>query len=182
LSGLSACAGVVVAPKIERRLRQLAFVPLGQGQALAMLVGDDGSVENRMVSLPPGSHRGGAERDCRVCHRAACRAYLVEAEARLRQEIRERREALDAAAAELVATGPGRMAGGWAGAADPDRARQANLLDEAAALDLERVRRLLDELEDRQEIVRLLESAREGRDAASSSARRTGCSRFRAQA
>ena len=38
---------------------------------------------------------------------------------------------------------------------------QANLIDEVAAADLERVRQLLDELEDRQEIARLLESARE---------------------
>jgi len=38
---------------------------------------------------------------------------------------------------------------------------QANLIDEAAAADLERVRRLLDELEDRQEIASLLESARD---------------------
>ena len=39
---------------------------------------------------------------------------------------------------------------------------QANLIDEAAAEDLERVRQLLDELEDRQEIARLLEGARDG--------------------
>jgi heat-inducible transcriptional repressor len=38
---------------------------------------------------------------------------------------------------------------------------QANLLDGNAAEDLERVRQLLDELEDRQEIARLLENARE---------------------
>jgi heat-inducible transcriptional repressor len=38
---------------------------------------------------------------------------------------------------------------------------QANLLDEATAADLERVRKLLEELEDRQEIAHLLEQARE---------------------
>ena len=66
------------------------------------------------------------------------------------------------AAAELVASGLAE----WR----EDSARrpvlivrgQANLLDETAAADLERVRRLLDELEDRQEIVRLLEGARDG--------------------
>jgi heat-inducible transcriptional repressor len=162
LSGLSACAGVVVAPKIERRLRQLAFVPLGQGQALAILVGDDGSVENRMVSLPPGLTAAALSEIAAFVTARLAGLTLFEAEARLRQEIRERREALDAAAAELVATGLAE----WRedGPARPILIvrGQANLLDEAAALDLERVRRLLDELEDRQEIVRLLESAREG--------------------
>jgi heat-inducible transcriptional repressor len=105
LSGLSACAGVVVAPKIERRLRQLAFVPLGQGQALAILVGDDGSVENRMVSLPPGLTAAALSEIAAFVTARLAGLTLFEAEARLRQEIRERREALDAAAAELVATG-----------------------------------------------------------------------------
>jgi heat-inducible transcriptional repressor len=86
---------------------------------------------------------------------------LAEAEARLRIEIRERKEAIDAAAAELVVSG----LAAWT----QDHARrpvlivrgQANLIDDAAAEDLERVRRLLDELEDRQEIARLLEGARD---------------------
>ena len=39
---------------------------------------------------------------------------------------------------------------------------QANLLEPGAAADLERVRQLLDELEGKEEIVRLLDSARAG--------------------
>lgn len=162
LSGLSACAGVVVAPKIERRLRQLAFLPLGAGQALAVMVGEDGTVENRMIALPPGLTATALAEIANFVTARLAGLTLTEAEARLRAEIRDRREALDAAAAELVATGLAE----WR---EDQSARQvlivrgqANLLDEGAALDLDRVRRLLDELEDRQEIVRLLESAREG--------------------
>src|SRR5205085_6292513 len=51
LSGLSACAGIVLAPKQELILRQLNFVPLSSSRALAVLVGADGSVENRIVAL-----------------------------------------------------------------------------------------------------------------------------------
>jgi len=86
---------------------------------------------------------------------------LAQAEARLRAEITERRVAIDAAATELVASG----LASWS----KDAAQrpvlivrgQANLIDETAAEDLERVRKLLDELEDRQEIARLLETARD---------------------
>ena len=162
LSGLSACAGVVVAPKIERRLRQLAFVPLGPGQALAVLVGEDGSVENRVVGLPPGTTASALGEVANFVTARLAGLTLAEAEARLRAEMVDRRDALDQAAAELVATGLAE----WR---EDQSARpvlivrgQANLLDEATTADLERVRRLLGELEDRQEIVRLLESAREG--------------------
>src|SRR5919112_751079 len=51
LSGLSQAAGVVLAPKSEMRLKQLGLVPLGPDRALAVLVGADGSIENRIVTL-----------------------------------------------------------------------------------------------------------------------------------
>src|SRR3954451_22804886 len=51
LSGLSQAAGVVLAPKREMILKQLNFVPLSSARALAILIGADGSVENRVVSL-----------------------------------------------------------------------------------------------------------------------------------
>ncbi len=162
LSGLSACAGVVLTPKQEKRLRQLSFVPLGPGRALAVLVGTDGSVENRVVQLPAGTSPVALAEVGNFVSARLSGLTLAEAEARLRSEISQHREAIDSAAAELVASG----LASWS----QDAAQrpvlivrgQANLIDAAAAEDLERVRRLLDELEDRQEIVRLLEGAREG--------------------
>ena len=162
LSGLSACAGVVIAPKYEPRLRQLSFVPLGPTEALAVLVGTDGSVENRVVHLAPGTSASSLAEVANYVTQRLAGLTLGEAEQGLRAEIRDRREAIDGAAAELVAKGLAE----WR----EDAARrpvlivrgQANLLDAAAAADLDRVRRLLDELEDRQEIARVLEGARDG--------------------
>ena len=161
LSGLSQAAGVVLAPKQELRVRQLSFVPLSDTRALAVLVGSDGSVENRILSLDGGATAESLTEISNFINARLSGLTLAEAEERLRIEIRERKEAIDAAAAELVASG----LAAWS----HDHARrpvlivrgQANLIDASAADDLERVRRLLDELEDRQEIARLLESARD---------------------
>ncbi len=162
LSGLSACAGVVLAPKNELRLKQLSFVPLAPDRALAVLVGVDGSVENRVVALPGGTSAIALAEVANYVSARLSGLTLAEAESRLRVEITERREALDIAAAELVATG----LADWS----VDQVQrpvlivrgQANLIDDQSAADLERVRRLLGELEDRQDIARLLEGAREG--------------------
>src|SRR3954453_16509874 len=54
LSGLSAAAGLVLAPKTEGAIRQIEFVPLGPGRALVVLVAADGQVENRVIETPPG--------------------------------------------------------------------------------------------------------------------------------
>jgi heat-inducible transcriptional repressor len=161
LSGLSSCAGVVLAPKQEIRLRQLSLVPLSPDRALAVLVGADGSVENRIVPIDRTTSPEALSEVANYINARLGGLTLAEAQARLRAEIRDRREALDIAAAELIASG----LASWS----EDHARrpvlivrgQANLIDEEAAADLERVRRLLDELEDRQEIARLLDEARD---------------------
>ncbi len=161
LSGLSQAAGVVLAPKQELRLKQLSFVPLSPDRALAVLVGADGGVENRVVPLDDGTTAAALTEVSNFVNARLSGLTLAEAEARLRAEIRERKEAIDSAAAELVASG----LAAWT----QDHARrpvlivrgQAHLIDETAAEDLERVRKLLDELEDRQEIARVLEGARD---------------------
>lgn len=161
LSGLSQAAGVVLAPKREMRLKQLSFVQLNHTRALAVLVGTDGSVENRVVSLDGATTPAALNEVSNFINARLAGLTISEAEARLRAEIRERKEAIDSAAAELVASG----LAAWS----QDHARrpvlivrgQANLIDPTAAEDLERVRRLLDELEEAQEIAQLLESARD---------------------
>src|SRR5947209_1629336 len=105
LSGLSQAAGVVLAPKREMRLKQLNFVQLSDTRALAMLVGADGSVENRIVSLEAGTDASALTEVSNFVNARLAGLTLAEAEARLRVEIRERKELVDAAAAELVASG-----------------------------------------------------------------------------
>lgn len=162
LSGMSACAGIVLVPKEEPALKQLAFVPLSARQAVAVMVGSDGSVENRVVDLPPGATASTlAEVGAYVSARLSG-LTLRDAEARLAEEIGAGKAALDQAAQTLVAQGLAL----WS----QDGARrpvlivrgQANLIDERAAADLDRVRQLLDELEGKEEIARLLERARDG--------------------
>lgn len=162
LSGLSACAGLVMVPKQEPVLRQLGFVPLSATQAMAVLVGADGSVENRVVDLavpiPPTAL---VEAGNYISARLAG-LTLSEALARLRREIAAEELALDRASADLVERG----LAVWT--SDPsDRPvlivrGQAHLIDDVAQGDLDRVRLLLEELEEKQEIARLLDSAREG--------------------
>jgi len=167
LSGLSACAGIVLVPTREPVLRQFGFVPLGQGQALAVLVGEDGSVENRVVQLPVGTAQSALTEAGNYMSARLCGLTLAQAQARLAAELKAGKAALDAASRKLVARG----LAVWSqdGASPEGRGRpvlivrgQANLIDHAAAADLDRVRKLLDELEEREEIARLLDSARSG--------------------
>ncbi|MEA3002772.1 MAG: heat-inducible transcriptional repressor [Sphingomonadales bacterium] len=162
LSGLSACAGIVLVPKREPVLRQLGFVQLSPTQALAVMVGTEGSVENRVIDIPPGTTASALAEVGNYISARLSGLTLQEARTRLGDEIRAGKAALDGAASELI----GRGLALWA----EDAAQrpvlivrgQANLLDDGAAADLDRVRQLLEELEGKEEIARLLDSARAG--------------------
>src|SRR5579884_4004432 len=54
LSGLSHCAGLLVATKQEVPLKHIEFVAIGPGRALAILVSAGGTVENRLIDIPQG--------------------------------------------------------------------------------------------------------------------------------
>jgi heat-inducible transcriptional repressor len=162
LSGLSACAGIVLVPKREPVLRQLGFVQLSPHQALAVMVGSEGTVENRVIDLPPGVTASAlAEVGNYVSSRLAG-LTLQEARTRLGDEIRVGKAALDSAARELIDRGLAIWSEDGANRPVLIVRGQANLLDQGAAADLERIRQLLEELEDKEEIVRLLDSARAG--------------------
>ncbi|WP_310496082.1 heat-inducible transcriptional repressor HrcA [Sandarakinorhabdus sp.] len=158
LSGLSHCAGLVLVPRREFTIRQISFVPLSPGRALAVLVGADGSVENRLVDMPPGMVPTQLEAAANYINARLSGLTLPEAAARLAQEIETDQAALDVMTRAAVETG----LAVWSsdGAARPVLIvrGQANLVEDA--VDLERVRQLLDDLEDKAELIRLLELAR----------------------
>lgn len=160
LSDLSACAGVVLVPRREPRLQQLQLVLLSPGRALAVLVGEDGGIENRVVDLPLDVLPGALEQASNYISAHLGNRSLNEAVRAIRTEIASGRSALDAASRDLVERG----LAVWS----EDATRrpvlivrgQANLLDDGAVVDLERVRSLLDDLENKQSIAELLDSAR----------------------
>jgi heat-inducible transcriptional repressor len=161
LSGLSACAGVVMVPKREVVLKQFNFARLSTKQALAVLVGADGSVENRLIDIAHSVSDAALVEAANYISARLSGLTLSDALKRLDAEIRAEKTALDNVSAELVRKGLAI----WSLDAN-DRPvlivrGQSNLLDETAAADLDRVRQLLDELEKKEEIVRLIDSARE---------------------
>lgn len=162
LSGLSACAGLILVPGQERVLKQVAFVPLNETQALVVLVAADGSIENRVIALPRGLPLGALFEAGNYISAALSGLTLAEAQTRLRSDIAQHKIAMDRTAQRLVERGLAVWSADGSERPVLIVRGQANLLDEHAAGDIDRVRNLLDELETKQEISQLLASAGEG--------------------
>lgn len=160
LSGLSACAGLVVAPKTERPLRHLEFVPLGPGRALVVLVTQDGLVENRVLELPPGLPVGALTMAGNYLTTRLAGRTIEEARSGIQAELDESRAQLDALTAKVVQAG----LASWAGATEAPQLilrGHSKLLEDVTAIeDLERIRTLFEALEARETMVRLLDATR----------------------
>jgi heat-inducible transcriptional repressor len=163
LSGLAGGAGLVLTPAREAPVKHIEVVSIGGDQALAVLVFEDGNVENRVMSTPPGLTPAALTEATNYLNARFKGKTLSEARAAAADALVKDRAALNETAAALVEGGLAE----WGGE-DPQAGRalivrgRANLLQDAQALqDLERVRRLFDDLEKGEDVVQLLDIARQ---------------------
>ena len=161
LSDLSGAAGMVLVAPREQRLAQFSLVDLGQGRALAVLVGEDGGVENRVLNIGGALHPGALDRASNYITARLAGRTLAEAAQAMRAEISTGQSQLDDASRDLVERGLAVWSKDAAARPVLIVRGAANLLDETALGDIERVRMLLEDLENKQSVAELLDSARE---------------------
>ena len=161
LSDISGAAGMVMVPTREARLAQFSLVNLGQGRALAVLVSEDGSIENRVIELGGSLAPSVLEQASNYITARLAGRTLAEANAAIGAEIKSGKFQLDSASRNLVERGLAVLSEDAAQRPVLIVRGQANLLDDAAMQDIERVRSLIEDLESKQSVAELLESARE---------------------
>ncbi len=162
LSGLSHCAGLVLAPKTDRPLKHIEFVSLGPGRALVVLVNEDGLVENRVVEVPIGLPGSTLQMASNYLTSRLVGRTLDEARQEVLREIDDQRTELDEVSRRVVEAGLAT----WAGNRQDGQLivrGQARLLEDVTALsDLERVRALFEALETKEAMLRLLDATGNG--------------------
>jgi heat-inducible transcriptional repressor len=160
LSGLAGGAGIVVAPARDTGVKHVEFVALGADQTLVIMVFDDGQVENRLMRRPPGVTPAALQEASNFLNALMRGRTLAEARAEMHAELARARRELDEASARLVEDG----LAAWSGGEGTGRALivrgRSNLLSDAAA-DIERVRRLFDDLEQTEQLIGLLDNVRQ---------------------
>ena len=163
ISGLARVAGVVVASKDNVRLKQIDFVRLEPDRALAILVAEDGTVENRVIPVPRDLPASALIEAANYLNARVSGRTLAEAQAGIEASRHAAQRELDELTARLVEAG----LASWAGAIGDHRQLivrgQAHLLEDLTAVaDLERIRLLFADLETKTEVIDLLERAEQG--------------------
>ena len=157
LSGLTRSAGIVTTTKINARLKHIEFVRLEPERALAVLVAEDGQVENRVLNIPTGLPTSALTEAANFLNAHIRGKTLADLRGDLERMVAEGRAELDQLTQKVVAAG----LASWSGGGNDDRKLivrgHAHLLEDLNALeDLERVRSLFDTLETKQGVIDLL--------------------------
>jgi heat-inducible transcriptional repressor len=163
ISGLSRCAGVVLTGSQVGRLKHIEFVGLEPGKALVVLVGEDNKVENRIISTPVGLPPSALVEAANYLNTKLRGSTLSEARTRVETDMASAKIELDDLTQKVVQAGLAT----WSGALDGKKSLivrgQSNLLQDVGAVtDLDRIRRLFEDLETKNELIRLLGSAEKG--------------------
>jgi heat-inducible transcriptional repressor len=164
ISGLSRCAGLLVAAKQDAVLKHIEFVAVAPGKALVVIVGEDGQVENRLIDTPMGLPVSALSEASNYLNARLRGRTLDLARAEILSELESERAELDVLTAKIVAEGLATLAP----SDSPDEKvlivrGTSHLLDSVdAQIDLERVRTLFDDIERKADLIRLLELAKQG--------------------
>lgn len=163
ISGLSHCAGVVLAEKQTARLKHIDFVPLEPNKALVVLVDEDQNVENRLIALPAGLPPSALTEASNYLNAHIRGLTIAEARGAVETELTKAKAELDKLTQKVIKAGLAE----WSGSLDDRKSLivrgQANLLKDLTAIeDLERIRQLFDDLESKRDLVQILGLAEQG--------------------
>jgi len=160
ISDLTRVACVVAVGKGDARLKQIDFVRLERERVLAILVAEDGGVENRVLPVSRDLPDSALVEAANFLNARIRGRTLDEARKEIETARDKAKAELDALTAKLVEAG----LASWGGSGRQLIVRgQAHLLEDlTAAEDLERVRLLFADLETKTDVIDLLERAEEG--------------------
>jgi heat-inducible transcriptional repressor len=159
LSGLSAAAGLVLAPKSDGPLRHIEFVPLGPGRALVVLVNGDGHVENRVIETPPGLPPSALQQASNYLNARLAGRALSDLRRVVSEDMAADRTQLDALSSQVVAAGLATWTGEGRGGSLIVRG-QARLLSDVTQIEnLAAIQALFERLETHDTMIRLLDLA-----------------------
>src|SRR4051812_41972514 len=117
LSGLTRAAAVVLTAKANARLKHIEFVRLEPERALVVLVSEDGQVENRVLSLPPGVPGSALTEASNFLNARIRGRTLAEARLELETALTQNRAELDQLTQKVVTAG----IASWSGGENDDR-------------------------------------------------------------
>ncbi len=162
ISGLSNCAGIVVAPKFQNKIRHIEFIRLNRNQVMSIIASENGIVENRVLDSKHNYDDSTLQQVTNFLNSKFVGKTIEEIKSLILQEIEDSKNQLNSLGKKLVKEGIIEIA--------PKAETpyiflhgQSNLLgDEIISKDLDQIRALFDDIENKSNFLNIIENTSKG--------------------
>jgi len=162
ISGLSNCAGLVVAPKYQNKIKHIEFIKLNSNQIISILANENGMVENRIIETTT-NYKESTLREVSNFLNAKFEGHTIEEIKRsIKEGIIQSQSELDSLSSKLVHEGILEIAPSAESPYIFLHGQSSLLEDDIVSKDLDQIRNLFDEIENKSNFLDILDNTSKG--------------------
>ena len=158
LSGLSNCAGLVVAPKYQNKIKHIDFLDLKNGQIMAIIVNENGLVENRVFLSQLHYHQFNLAEATNYLNEKLKGKTIENVKDDIIKEINTHKSELDSISQNLVKKGIAEMSPGDENPYIFLHGQSSLLNNEIVRGDLDKLKTLFDKIDNKKNFLNLVEN------------------------
>ena len=162
LSGLSKCAGFVIAPKYQNKIKHIEFIRLSSNQIMSIVVSENGLVENRILDSNNNYNDNTLKQVSNYLNSKFVGKTLDEIKKIMDKEIKNSQLQLNSISQKLVQEGIIELAPNVENPYIFLHGQSSLLEDEIVAKDLDKMRAIFDDIENKSNFLNILESTGKG--------------------
>ena len=162
LSGLSKCAGFVVAPKYQNKIKHIEFIKLSSNQVMSVVANENGLVENRILDSSNYYSENTLKTVSNYLNSKYTGKTIDEIKNKIGNEIKNSKLELDSISQKLVQEGIIELVPTSESPYIFLHGQSSLLEDEIIAKDLDRMKNIFDDIENKSSFLSVLESTSKG--------------------
>ena len=158
ISGLSNCAGIVVAPKFQNKIKHIEFIRLSTNQVMSIIASENGLVENRILNTKNNYNDNILKQVSNYLNSKFSGKTIDEIKENIQEKIRNSKSELDALSSKLVQEGIIEIAPNNESPYIFLHGQSSLLEDEIVSKDLDQIRNLFDDIENKSNFLDILDN------------------------
>ena len=158
ISGLSNCAGIVVAPKFQNKIKHIEFIRLNTNQVMSIIASENGLVENRILNTKNNYNDNILKQVSNYLNSNFSGKTIDEIKENIQEKIRNSKSELDALSSKLVQEGIVEIAPNNESPYIFLHGQSSLLGDEIISKDLDQIRNLFDDIENKSNFLDILDN------------------------
>ena len=162
ISGLSHCAGIVVAPKFLNKIKHIEFIKLNSNKIMSIIASENGLVENRILDSKTNYNESTLKQASNYLNSKFVGKTLEQIKIMINEEIKNSKSQLDSIATKLVKEGIIEIVPSLETPYIFLHGQSSLLEEEIISKDLDQIRNLFDDIENKSNFLNVIENTSKG--------------------